>query len=192
MVNNQETIVSLLKNKFGCSLVGFCGCELGVWDAKTSVELLTSFPTLYLSMIDPWSSENIIGSMKIGKRQTTMDNHYKHSCKVTEFAADRRNVVRKRSMEAVSDFQDESLDFVFVDANHKYEYVKEDVNSWWPKIKPGGLLVGHDYNGNMERKHKLWGVKRAVDEFADKNGLEVVVHARLMFSIDKKILVLDG
>lgn len=56
-------------------------------------------------------------------------------------------------------FEDESLDFVYIDGNHKYEFVKIDIESWFPKIKKTGWIGGHDY------QHK-WapGVKPAVDE----------------------------
>jgi len=53
-------------------------------------------------------------------------------------------------------FQDGSLDLVYIDANHAYEHVIEDIRDWLPKVKPGGIIAGHDYN--ME------GVSRAVTE----------------------------
>lgn len=65
--------------------------------------------------------------------------------------------VLKSSMEAVKDFLDESLDFVFIDANHHYEYVVNDIAEWSKKIKKGGIVSGHDYSKHM------FEVKAALD-----------------------------
>jgi len=65
------------------------------------------------------------------------------------------------------DVADGSLDFAFIDANHSYEGASADAAAWFPKVKPGGWLCGHDY-GNPR-----WGVQRAVDEFAAKIHLPV-------------------
>jgi predicted O-methyltransferase YrrM len=60
------------------------------------------------------------------------------------------------SEEASTLFENESFDFIFIDAEHIYEYVKNDLNNWYPKLKKGGIIAGHDYRD---------GVKLAVDEF---------------------------
>jgi predicted O-methyltransferase YrrM len=53
--------------------------------------------------------------------------------------------IRKASVTASKDFQDLSLDLVFVDGDHTFEGVLSDLNSWYPKLKPGGVFLGHDY-----------------------------------------------
>ena len=65
--------------------------------------------------------------------------------------------IKGSSWEVSKRFEDSSVDFVFIDADHKYESVKKDIESWWPKIKKGGIISGHDYFNPS-------GVKRAVDE----------------------------
>jgi hypothetical protein len=76
----------------------------------------------------------------------------------------RLTVHRRPSAEAATAFADQSLDFVFIDACHSYEAVSEDIRAWWPKMKPGGLMAGHDYTN--------WpGVPQAVDEFVAREGL---------------------
>ena len=54
----------------------------------------------------------------------------------------------------------DELDFVFLDAAHDYQSVLADLQAWWPRIKKGGVLAGHDYDGAM-----FPGVKRAVEAF---------------------------
>jgi cephalosporin hydroxylase len=66
------------------------------------------------------------------------------------------------SVQAAKLYKDKSLDFIWIDADHTYEAVKEDIEAWFPKLKSHRYLAGHDY-GNRE----FPGVKQAVDEFFD-------------------------
>lgn len=68
--------------------------------------------------------------------------------------------IRLASLEAVELYDDNSLDFVFIDAAHDYENVKADIKAWREKVKLGGILAGHDYSWSDE-------VKRAVNESFD-------------------------
>jgi predicted O-methyltransferase YrrM len=70
--------------------------------------------------------------------------------------------MRKSSIEAARKFDDGSLDSVYIDALHDYESVKADIMAWRPKLKPGGILAGHDYGPHAP------GVVRAVDELIGK------------------------
>ena len=70
-------------------------------------------------------------------------------------------LITKSSIVAAQEFEDASLDFVFIDANHDYEYVKEDILAWLPKIKKGGVMAGHDYHLNTI---DFPGVYKAVHE----------------------------
>jgi predicted O-methyltransferase YrrM len=73
--------------------------------------------------------------------------------------------IRGLSSEAVSQFEDESLDVVFIDLTHTYESVKEDIGLWLPKVKSGGILSGHDYEDSWP------GVVKAVDEMLPKRTI---------------------
>jgi predicted O-methyltransferase YrrM len=76
------------------------------------------------------------------------------------------------SEEAAEAFEARSLDFVYIDAQHHYEAVKRDIALWWPKVKPGGILAGHDYlDGTREQSE--FGVKSAVDEFVEEHDLSL-------------------
>lgn len=68
------------------------------------------------------------------------------------------NVIQSESVVAAKSFKDESLDFVFIDGSHDYHSVSEDIKVWRRKVKPSGILAGHDYS-------EAWpGVIRAVKE----------------------------
>jgi hypothetical protein len=64
------------------------------------------------------------------------------------------------------DFDDESLDFVYIDANHRPDFVREDIREWTKKVKKGGIVSGHDYHGD---------VAGVVDEYVRNNNLELFV-----------------
>ena len=72
-------------------------------------------------------------------------------------------LINTNSVSAAKTFQDNSIDFVFIDAGHTYEVVKADILAWLPKIKLGGMMAGHDYNGS-KRDGGYPGVRKAVDE----------------------------
>jgi hypothetical protein len=77
------------------------------------------------------------------------------------------NPVRLKSIQASKMYKDRSLDFVFIDGSHEYEDVKEDIYYWYPKVKRGGIISGHDYTNYP-------GVKKAVDEFFNPGEIKVV------------------
>lgn len=70
-------------------------------------------------------------------------------------------VIKSCSWEAATLFEDNSVDFVFIDADHQYESVKKDITAWYPKIKIGGIMSGHDYISKF-------GVADAVNSFFGK------------------------
>jgi len=69
-------------------------------------------------------------------------------------------IIRGNSVDVAKTFKNGSLDFVFIDANHTYKSVKEDIEAWFPKVRKGGVVSGHDYV-----EYQDFGVIQAVDEF---------------------------
>jgi len=85
----------------------------------------------------------------------------------------RVKIVEKSSLEAVKHFVDETIDFVYIDADHSYEAVKEDIKAWLPKLKPDGILAGHDYAVPPERDKDTFNVIDAVNESFSKDVLHI-------------------
>ena len=83
---------------------------------------------------------------------------------------DKINHIRKPSIESAKEVEDGSLDAIFIDGDHSYKAVKEDLDAWWPKLRIGGTLCGDDY--------WMEDVSRAVHEFASENGLEIKFKTR--------------
>jgi hypothetical protein len=117
-------------------------------------------------MVDSYEDKNIWGRVTA---EQAIHAAYKSTCEFVE----RRSMLVSRSEQAAQNIADQSLDFVYIDAGHRYGELKSDLFLWMPKVKDGGILMGHDYNSQMEQKGKDMGVKRAVDEFAKHNGLRV-------------------
>jgi len=94
--------------------------------------------------------------------------------------ASRWHPIRLPSVKAAGCFEDAELDFVFIDAEHSYEAVRADISAWWPKLRPGGMLIGHDYN-----PERFPGVCRAADEFAQQTQQSINRRAHTVWSIQK-------
>jgi len=79
--------------------------------------------------------------------------------------------MRMSSQKAVLHFEDASLDLVFLDGDHRYQCIKQDILSWLPKIKPGGILCGHD----AETYYSKWGEKehKLINEHLDDDSIRV-------------------
>ena len=78
---------------------------------------------------------------------------------LAEFGS-RSNVMRSASIDAATMFNDSTFDFIYINGNHRKESVTDDMQAWYPKVRSGGILAGHDY---VDVPH--CGVIGAVDEF---------------------------
>ena len=145
-----------------------CGAEIGVFEGQTSALLLRELPQLRLWMVDRW------GAPQPGERywqdpyMRAVSQHADgpglgQGPAATDFARDRRVVVIADLNEPPPVVADGTLDFVFCDADHSAEGTLEAIEAWWPKLRPGGLLAGHDldYPG-------FPGVRQAVEETAGR------------------------
>ena len=105
--------------------------------------------------------------------QNALDNQYE-SVKKMFVGYPWVEVVRDFSVKGSQRFEDGYFDFIYIDAAHDYQSVKEDVEAWWPKLKEGGIFSGHDYfpDRRVWRNEEV-GVYKAVNEFAASQGTEV-------------------
>lgn len=86
----------------------------------------------------------------------------------------RVHIIRQPSQIAVKEFEDESLDLVYIDSDHRDVEVLHEMERWWPKIRPGGMMAGHDYICPGE-KEGGWGkgIQLSVDWFSKKHDLVI-------------------
>lgn len=129
--------------------------ELGAWKGRSSaflvVEAKNKSPDINIHIVDTWlGSEEHTEEMKDNLYQKFKSNMARLDGLYKEH--------RMTTNEAVHLFKDESLDGVFIDADHSYEAVKKDIDDWMPKVRKGGILAGHDYIQTFS------GVVKAVNE----------------------------
>jgi len=144
------------------------GAELGVYKGDFSEQILARAPKK-LHLVDPWKFEpdpaytaSWYGG-SVGESQVRMD--IIHKSVIDRFRSEIRSgiveVHRNSSAGSCSQFPDNYFDWIYIDGNHQYEYVKQDLDMYLPKVKPSGLVAGDDYG-----VPGWWqdGVTKAVDE----------------------------
>lgn len=147
--------------------------EVGSWLGKSSsflaVEIINSNKNIKFDCVDTWKGSD--EELHKNKKDVLNDTLYDKFLLNIEQIKHVINPIRTTSKQASALYKDNSLDFVFLDASHDYESVKEDLNSWYPKVKPGCFFSGHDYCS------VTWpGVVKAVNEFAANNGFTTIKH----------------
>lgn len=151
------------------------GAEVGVFAGDMSAALLRGNEILHLDMIDSWEGDGKAYQGDSGDWHAQLSDHAqedyrKKAFQKTEFAAGRRTIHVTRSTIAAKEIK-ASYDFVFLDADHSKLGCSSDLESWFPKVKRGGWLCGHDYESVIA--HPKFGVKEAVDEFVQRMGLKL-------------------
>ena len=155
-----------------------CGAEVGVARGDFSADILRGWQGAHLISVDPWREAPAGEYVDLcNVSQDTQERLYERTTKLLEQFGERSSIWRMSSVDASQRVPSKCLDFVYIDARHEYEYVKEDLHCWFDKVRPGGLIAGHDYmDGRVSTG--LYGVKRAVDEFFAGKGLPVATTFR--------------
>ena len=121
------------------------GVEVGVMKGGNAKYILDMFPSLEkLYLVDCWHLDDYEISGEKYPRASEKENYYITQA-VLEPYKNRVVFVPNISRNAV-DKVNEELDFVYIDANHAYEWVKEDFTLWYPKVRKGGIIGGHDFH----------------------------------------------
>lgn len=147
------------------------GVEVGVFRGIYSELLCKANPQMKFYGVDPWESY-VINKNDGPVSQELCDFNYKRTCQ--RMARYNYEAIRKSSMEAVKDFEDESLDFVYIDGNHEYSHVMNDVTEWSKKVRKGGMVSGHDYY-RVKDVGSLMHVKDAVNDYVKANNISPLI-----------------
>lgn len=164
------------------------GVELGTYEGEFAEQILRNWRGEKLWLVDSWCYLDDYLDSYNGSDEV-MQARYELAMRRLQCFRSRVGWLRERTEIGVSRFQDETLDFIYVDANHSYFHALNDLRLWYPKVKRGGLISGHDYfdalaDDSFEPssfgswpKELLtsYGVKSAVTEFAKDLGVEVSV-----------------
>ena len=151
------------------------GAEIGTQRGQFAATILRSWKGRCLHCVDPWrdmrDDANYIDKSNVSQAEHDRNFHEARQ-RLSPFGG-RCRLHRLTSREARKQFEDGSLDFVYLDARHDRSSLWEDLNGWLPKVRSGGILAGHDYlDGVLPSGH--FEVKSTVDAWAAEQGLSVV------------------
>ena len=143
--------------------------EVGAWKGMSAcfmaVEIINSQKNIKFDCVDTWEYINTQKDI----RPHQYENLYETFKKNIEPVKDYINEVRLLSHKASELYEDNTLDFVYIDGAHDYDSVKLDLQSWFPKLKNGGTIAGTSFSH--------YPVKKAVDEFFGKDKIKMIGHS---------------
>jgi len=161
-------------------------CEVGVQRGEYAKVILQTIPSIEkIYLIDLWQQqENYFDVANVDNltHQKFMEATITNIKPWQEKAV----LLKGHSTQVVTQIPDNSLDWVYIDARHDYKGCYEDITTYWSKIKPGGIMSGHDYMSADEVHGQDWSicydgtintsaVKGAVNDFATLKKLQVLV-----------------
>ena len=149
--------------------------EIGVWKGDFSERIRATAQPRALHLVDPWRFVAAYPQRWYGgaaaRNQDDMDRLYQDV--LGRFAGDSDVTIhRMDSRRAARRLAGTTFDWVYIDGDHSYEAVRDDLQAWAPRIRPGGVLAGDDYTWQDE--HGTYPVRRAVEEFVTRRSLRDV------------------
>ena len=147
------------------------GVEIGVEAGINALSISKSLKLKKLYLIDIWCKYT---------QDSNSYNYNKDYDRVKKKFKNKKNIIiiKGSSAKVAKTFPDNSLDFVYIDANHQYKYIKEDIKIWSTKVKENGYVCGHDYF------YKFPGIIKAVDKFTKVNNYKLMVAKNPIVSVD--------
>jgi hypothetical protein len=157
------------------------GAEIGVDGAGFSEHILSKTAMTKYYCIDTWMN-NFGSGVKMRKSTFDADGDARYQeaqDRLNEFG-DRALFMRESSMEAVTNFADNSLDYVYIDGDHSLEGIYDDITSWTSKVRIGGIVAGHDYkDGPGSGIKDFFGeqlpyrIKGVTDDYCRRHGFKL-------------------
>jgi len=144
------------------------GAEVGVERGYYSKSLLDANPGLKLYCVDAWQAYE---GYRDHTRQEKLDRYYQSTVELLK--PYNVEILKGWSLDMAKKVPDNSLDFVYIDANHDFRHLIEDVDTWAKKVRKGGIVAGHDYN--RKRSSIECQVKPAIDAWGYAYGIPINV-----------------
>lgn len=178
---NRENIVQILTKSLNGNYV-----EIGTDSGNFAEFILKNTPCQKLYCIDPWQKYD---DYKDAINNVTGNELYEKVKNRLKIYGDRVEIIREFSLKGSSKVPDE-LDFVYIDGNHSYKYVMEDLRTWYPKVRTGGIIIGDDCVDLDDSKRDnegdvridwgyncfgYYGVYKAIRDFSREMGLKFEV-----------------
>ena len=164
--NRRKEFIEMLRER-GAK----CGAEVGTDRGEYAKNLCAGIPNLKLYCVDPWLAYTEGEDIHTQEEMDQIYGEAKQKLKYYDVS-----FYKKTSADCLRLIPDGFLDFVFIDVNHEYESVLEEVTGWTKKVKPGGIVCGHDYKEDKVRKY---GVIEAINKYTEDNRVApwFILHA---------------
>jgi hypothetical protein len=182
---NENEIIKLLSDlkhrifprpfeRLAVSGKNLVGVEIGVYKAEHAESLLKHLNVECLFLVDPYDlyGDYSEGKSHYGVDQDPLEVARNEATRRLLPYADKIKWIHKLSTAAVAELPN-GLDFVYIDGNHAESFVREDITNYYAKVRPGGVLGGHDFYNGFCREHD--GVVKAVTEFVTRHSLPLQV-----------------
>ena len=141
------------------------GCEVGVKAGANAKLMLKTIPDLKLYLVEPYADYDLTDFEFGQMRHTRHFSEAVHSLCNRKHPCDVRFIIEK-SEDGAAKIKDGSLDFVYIDGNHHYNFCMLDLILYSRKVRPGGIVSGHDY--------VIPGVEYSVNDYASANKIDTI------------------
>ena len=181
MDNNRRYAFSIFLQKLkDLNKKDMIGIEIGCYAGESTELFVNSGLFKIFYGIDPW--ENGYDPLDITNdvvipAEPVFDARFKGNTIIRK--------IKNKSENVANNFQNESIDFIYIDGNHQYQAVKKDLELYYPKIKINGIISGHDYEISEKTFH-IKGVKKAVNEFFKDKSTFITTFCDSSWMIIKK------
>jgi hypothetical protein len=174
-------VIPSIINKYGLKIIA----EIGVAFGGHLEKIMSDTATEKAYAIDPYflyeSSTDSFSYQEINYTQADYDNLFKFASERLKKFGNKVDFLRESSTDASKKIDDNYLDLVFIDAEHTFDALRKDIEAWFPKVKNGGIVSGHDYNhGNFP------DVKRLVDEWCEEKNYDLNIGEGYVWWVIKK------
>lgn len=142
-----------------CELGYRTGAEIGVYKGQYSKCLWKANREATIYSVDPWEAYD---RYEEPYTPELMERVYEEARE--RLAPTGCVIIREYSIHAVHLFEDRSLDFVYIDGNHEFQHVTNDIAEWSRKVRPGGVVSGHDYT--RYKRNPICHVRSVVNAWA--------------------------
>jgi hypothetical protein len=153
--------------------------EIGVAEGEFSDRILAVAKPKKLHLIDPWAFQsqpdyladhNNVEQAEQDARYESISNKFKR-----EISSGQVVLHRGYSQDLAGAFEDAYFDWIYIDGMHTYDAVLRDLHLYQPKVKAGGLILGHDYADHLNSQKMNFGVVPAVDRFVKESGWQFIL-----------------
>ena len=133
------------------------GAEVGVWKGQNAINYMRCLAIQHLYLVDPYSSRSNYTCAWVSNEQRDFDEAFQTAqTNIAQWGfADQVEFIRRPSVEAAPLIPND-LDFVYIDGDHGILPIYQDIATYWPKVKWGGVIGGHDFGDHVQKALALF------------------------------------